>query len=106
MGDVPSCLPGRILGHEGIGIVDKTGSAVTAFKAGELALIVKPAKLSDDFFRAHQPATLTICGSAFVEAGSETTRTCLLLQQPPAALRNGIPGASRRRYLEGPKPNG
>lgn len=38
MGDVPSCLPGRILGHEGIGIVDKTGSAVTAFKAGELAL--------------------------------------------------------------------
>ena len=38
MGDVPSCLPGRILGHEGIGIVDKTGSAVTAFKEGELAL--------------------------------------------------------------------
>jgi pyruvate kinase len=31
-GDVPTCAPGRILGHEGIGLVDKVGAAVTAFK--------------------------------------------------------------------------
>ena len=29
-GDVASCQPGRVLGHEGVGIVDKVGSAVTA----------------------------------------------------------------------------
>jgi alcohol dehydrogenase len=38
-GDVPSCQPGRILGHEGVGIIDKIGSAVTAFKAGDRVLI-------------------------------------------------------------------
>ena len=38
-GDVPTCQPGRILGHEGVGIVDKVGSAVTAFKAGDHVLI-------------------------------------------------------------------
>ena len=29
-GDVPSCAPGRILGHEGVGVVEKAGSGVTA----------------------------------------------------------------------------
>src|SRR6204780_2621884 len=38
-GDVPSCQPGRILGHEGVGIVDEIGSAVTAFKPGDRVLI-------------------------------------------------------------------
>src|ERR1700683_4883022 len=38
-GDVPSCQPGRILGHEGVGIIDQVGPAVTAFKAGDPVLI-------------------------------------------------------------------
>jgi alcohol dehydrogenase len=38
-GDVPSCEAGRVLGHEGIGIVDTVGAAVTAFKAGDKVLI-------------------------------------------------------------------
>jgi len=38
-GDVPSCQPGRILGHEGIGLVDKAGPAVTAFKPGDRVLV-------------------------------------------------------------------
>ena len=38
-GDVPTCQPGRILGHEGVGIVDKVGPAVTAFKSGDRVLI-------------------------------------------------------------------
>jgi alcohol dehydrogenase len=38
-GDVPTCTPGRILGHEGVGIVDAVGSAVTAFKVGDPVLI-------------------------------------------------------------------
>jgi alcohol dehydrogenase len=38
-GDVPTCQPGRILGHEGVGIIDKVGPAVTAFKAGDRVLI-------------------------------------------------------------------
>lgn len=38
-GDVPSCKPGRILGHEGVGIVEDVGVAVTAFKAGDRVLI-------------------------------------------------------------------
>ncbi|MEO8314500.1 MAG: zinc-dependent alcohol dehydrogenase family protein [Pseudomonadota bacterium] len=38
-GDVPSCQPGRILGHEGVGVVDSVGSAVTAFKVGDRVLI-------------------------------------------------------------------
>jgi alcohol dehydrogenase len=38
-GDVPSCTPGRILGHEGLGIVDAVGSGVTVFKVGDAVLI-------------------------------------------------------------------
>src|ERR1700723_116016 len=38
-GDVPTCQPGRILGHEGVGIVDKVGPAVTAFKPGDHVLV-------------------------------------------------------------------
>ena len=37
-GDVPTCSPGRILGHEGTGVVEIVGSAVTAFKAGDRVL--------------------------------------------------------------------
>lgn len=38
-GDVPTCAPGRILGHEGVGIIDAVGSAVTAFEVGDPVLI-------------------------------------------------------------------
>lgn len=38
-GDVPTCTVGRILGHEGTGVVESVGSAVTAFKAGDRVLI-------------------------------------------------------------------
>ena len=31
-GDVPTCAPGRILGHEGVGVVDAVGAGVTAFR--------------------------------------------------------------------------
>jgi alcohol dehydrogenase len=38
-GDVPTCQPGRILGHEGIGIVEDVGAGVTGFKPGDRVLI-------------------------------------------------------------------
>jgi alcohol dehydrogenase len=38
-GDLPGCEPGRILGHEGVGIVEAIGAAVTAFKPGDRVLI-------------------------------------------------------------------
>ncbi|WP_234111634.1 zinc-dependent alcohol dehydrogenase family protein [Chryseobacterium sp. R2A-55] len=38
-GDVPAVTPGRILGHEGVGIVEEIGSAVSNFKKGDKVLI-------------------------------------------------------------------
>ncbi|KAJ5495154.1 hypothetical protein N7539_000270 [Penicillium diatomitis] len=38
-GDVPTCTPGQILGHEGVGIVDSIGAAVTNFTVGQRVLI-------------------------------------------------------------------
>jgi alcohol dehydrogenase len=38
-GDVATCLPGRILGHEGVGIVEQVGSGVADFKQGDHVLI-------------------------------------------------------------------
>ena len=38
-GDVPSCLPGTVLGHEGVGRIEAVGSTVTAFKPGDHVLI-------------------------------------------------------------------
>ena len=38
-GDVPTCAPGRILGHEGVGIVEKVGAGVSAFRPDDRVLI-------------------------------------------------------------------
>lgn len=38
-GDVPTAKPGRILGHEGVGVIDSVGAAVTSFKPGDAVLI-------------------------------------------------------------------
>jgi alcohol dehydrogenase len=38
-GDVATCAPGRILGHEGVGVVDSVGAGVTAFYPGDRVLI-------------------------------------------------------------------
>jgi alcohol dehydrogenase len=38
-GDVPTAKPGRTLGHEGIGVVDEVGSAVTTYKKGDRVLV-------------------------------------------------------------------
>lgn len=38
-GDVPEVVDGRILGHEGVGVVDAVGSAVTRFRKGDKVLI-------------------------------------------------------------------
>jgi len=38
-GDVPTCAPGRILGHEGVGVIDSDGAGVTAFRPGDRVLI-------------------------------------------------------------------
>ena len=38
-GDVPACKEGTILGHEGIGIVEEVGDAVTNFKVGDKVII-------------------------------------------------------------------
>jgi len=38
-GDVPSCEPGRILGHEGVGIVHSVGQAVSGLAVGDHVLI-------------------------------------------------------------------
>jgi alcohol dehydrogenase len=38
-GDVPTCAPGRILGHEAVGIVESTGLGVTSFRPGDRVLV-------------------------------------------------------------------
>jgi alcohol dehydrogenase len=39
MGDVATCAPGRILGHEGVGIIAEVGAGVTGFAKGDAVLI-------------------------------------------------------------------
>jgi alcohol dehydrogenase len=38
-GDVPTCAPGRILGHEGVGVVESVGAGVSSFRPGNRVLI-------------------------------------------------------------------
>ena len=38
-GDVPTVTDGRILGHEGVGIVEQVGASVSSFKKGDHVLI-------------------------------------------------------------------
>lgn len=38
-GHVATCAPGRILGHEGVGVIDSVGEGVTSFRKGDRVLI-------------------------------------------------------------------
>jgi alcohol dehydrogenase len=38
-GDVPAVVPGRILGHEGVGVIEEVGASVANFKKGDHVLI-------------------------------------------------------------------
>src|ERR1700687_871089 len=38
-GDLPSVTDGRILGHEGIGVVEQVGTAVSEFRVGDKVII-------------------------------------------------------------------
>ncbi len=38
-GDVPTCAPGRILGHEGVGVIDAVGAGVSTLRVGDRVLI-------------------------------------------------------------------
>ena len=38
-GDVPTCKPGTVLGHEGVGVIDAVGPGVTVFKPGDKVVI-------------------------------------------------------------------
>lgn len=38
-GNLPDCRPGTVLGHEGVGIVEEVGAAVSAFERGDRVLI-------------------------------------------------------------------
>ncbi|WP_342241152.1 zinc-dependent alcohol dehydrogenase family protein [Inquilinus sp. OTU3971] len=38
-GDVATCAPGRILGHEGVGVIESVGAGVTTFRPGDRVLI-------------------------------------------------------------------
>jgi alcohol dehydrogenase len=38
-GDLPGCAPGRIIGHEGVGVVEKVGPGVAAFRPGDRVII-------------------------------------------------------------------
>ena len=38
-GDVPAVQPGRILGHEGVGVVTEVGEAVTEIAVGDRVIV-------------------------------------------------------------------
>lgn len=38
-GDVATCSPGRVLGHEGVGVVEQVGTGVTEIKPGDKVII-------------------------------------------------------------------
>jgi alcohol dehydrogenase len=38
-GDVPTCIPPRILGHEGVGVIERVGTGVTQFRPDDHVLI-------------------------------------------------------------------
>ena len=38
-GDVATCQPGTVLGHEGVGVIDSVGSGVSTFKPGDRVLV-------------------------------------------------------------------
>jgi len=51
-GDLPDVVDGRILGHEGIGVIEKIGISFTSFKVEDKVIIsCVTACMKYDFFR-------------------------------------------------------
>ena len=59
-GDVATCAPGRILGHEGVGIIDSVGAGVTAFRTGDRVLRIGERHDADDWPVSQRPEIGTI----------------------------------------------
>ena len=38
-GGMPTCTPGRVLGHEGVGVIEAVGAGVTMLRPGDHVLI-------------------------------------------------------------------
>jgi alcohol dehydrogenase len=56
-GDLPAVIDGRILGHEGIGIIEQVGTGVTSFKAGDKVILsCVTACMKCDFCRKGMPS--------------------------------------------------
>ncbi len=56
-GDVPTVIDGRILGHEGIGIIEQVGTAVTEFRVGDKVIIACITScMKCDFCRKSMPS--------------------------------------------------
>ena len=97
-GDVPSVTDGRILGHEGIGVIEQVGTGVSEFRAGERVIIsCITACLKCDFCRkgmySHCRHGGWILGNTIGDAGR-------VRANPPRRRKSSqIPGGWRRRSL-------
>jgi alcohol dehydrogenase len=64
-GDVPTVKEGRILGHEGIGVIDEVGVAVSAFRKGDKVVISRITACGKCDFCRKQMYSLAARGAGF-----------------------------------------
>ncbi len=89
-GDVPTVTDGRILGHEGVGVVEQAGPGVSSFKAGDRVLI--SCITSDGKCDACKRGMYSHCERGGWRCGRRTCSPAI-----PSGQRGRSPPSTRRR---------
>ncbi len=94
-GDVPTCTKGRILGHEGVGVVESVGPAVKSFKAGDRVIISAITSCSACYYcRRGMPSHCTDGGWVLGNTVDGTQAEYVCIPHADASMHPMVAGAS------------
>ncbi|KAF9025261.1 GroES-like protein [Hymenopellis radicata] len=94
-GDVPTCTKGRILGHEGVGVVQSVGAAVKSFKVGDRVIISAITSCSAcSYCRRGMPSHCTDGGWVLGNTGDGTQAEYVCIPHADASMHPMVAGPS------------
>ncbi|KAJ6493663.1 alcohol dehydrogenase GroES domain protein [Mycena vitilis] len=99
-GDVATCDTGRILGHEGTGVVESVGASVKGFKAGDRVIISCITSCSScDFCRRGMPSHCTEGGWILGNTVDGTQAEYVRIPHADSSLYHMVKGASEEEQV-------
>ncbi|RHZ66773.1 putative zinc-containing alcohol dehydrogenase [Aspergillus thermomutatus] len=100
-GHVPSCTPGRILGHEGVGVIDSLGVAVTYFAVSQAVLVSCITSCGTCHYCRRKMPSQCESADGFLEIGSMAHRPKSIDPKVAVTLSDTVPTSYECGILNG-----